>query len=201
MTREKGDGKAKCCVHSRADGSSGSDMNMHRGVQRYKPTWEPNIQKAHGTHRLSVKRSWSSGRWLVSSMRRSQELCMSQALQTAWEANPCQSRGTGQGNDGDLISDKYLQPVQAVSGAGSGAGQDGTFGKGSAGTSSPRGLKPILWGEGTTTVQDSCCRVKHHVELQGSLRGPEKVQHGAAEVQKTPAGTTHLLITASSPLL
>ena len=55
-------------------------------------------------------------------------------------------RGTGLGNDGDLMSEKYLQTVPAVSGAEAGAGQDGTFGKGSAGTSSPRGRKPI-WTE------------------------------------------------------
>ena len=58
------------------------------------------------------------------------------------------------------MSEKYLQTVPAVSGAEAGAGQDGTFGKGSAGTSSPRGRKPIRWGEGTTTVQGSCCRVE-----------------------------------------
>lgn len=42
--------------------------------------------------------------------------------------------GTGHGNDGDLISEKYLQPVAAESGAELAAGQEGRFGNGSAGT-------------------------------------------------------------------
>lgn len=47
-------------------------------------------------------------------------------------------QGTGHGNAGDLISEKYLWLVPAESGAELGAGQDRRFGKGSGAVWSTR---------------------------------------------------------------
>jgi len=78
---------------------------------------------------------------VVGEWHEEKELCMSRSSRNSMESQSL-PRGTGHGNDGDLISEKYLLLVPAESGVELGAGQDRRFGRGSRAmwsTGSPQG--------------------------------------------------------------